>query len=65
MSLLWWEKEGKDGMWSGKQFNPAVWYMNMKNRHGWRDKLEVSSDDSKPFQITMNYERKKKPKADE
>lgn len=44
LSLLWWEKEGKDGMWSGKQFNAAIWMINMKNRHGWRDRLEMKAD---------------------
>lgn len=43
LSLLWWEKEGKDGMWSGKQFNAAIWMINMKNRHGWRDRVEMKS----------------------
>lgn len=44
LSLLWWEKEGKDGMWSGKQFNAAIWMINMKNRHGWRDRVEMKAD---------------------
>lgn len=42
-NLFYWEKMGI-GMASGKQKSgsPGVWSFNMKNRHGWTDKTEVS-----------------------
>lgn len=35
----WWYKEGRKSM-REKDFNSTLWYMNMKNRHGWSDKQE-------------------------
>lgn len=55
---LWWEKEGKTGLWNqgnrsgsfseSKSFNTGVWIFNMKNRFkdDWRDKqdIDINSD---------------------
>lgn len=39
--LMFWEKAGMDGM-NGKIpfFSAASWIFNMKNRAGWRDKVD-------------------------
>lgn len=39
-NLLWWEKEGIDGLWNTKKgsFNSSNFIFQMKNRHKWRDK---------------------------
>ena len=52
LSLLFWESQGIDGLWTNKerQFNTAVWIINMKNRHKWKDRLE---DEPVPQQITI------------
>ena len=45
-----WEEMGIDrarGKIDG--FNSAAWIFNMKNRHGWRDKQEVSGPDGGPI----------------
>ena len=40
-SLLFWEKTGVAGrMGKITFFNAAVWMFNMKNRAGWRDKVD-------------------------
>ena len=39
---LFWEELGLKGLWGSKDssFNTGVWIFNMKNRFGWRDKIE-------------------------
>lgn len=51
---LWWEKAGRGGLWGTKNevFNSTVWIFNMKNRHGWRDRVEV---ENKNIELTLNY----------
>lgn len=36
ISQAWWERQGRMNV-NNKQFNATVWYMNMKNKFGWRD----------------------------
>jgi len=36
----WWEKQGRVNL-KTKDFQTGLWYANMKNRFGWRDKNET------------------------
>lgn len=39
LSHAWWLKVGRQNLMT-KDFSYTGWYMNMKNRHGWKDKVE-------------------------
>jgi hypothetical protein len=41
---------------SPKDFNTTLWYMMMKNMHGWRDKQDVEVSTEKGVSITFKKE---------
>lgn len=48
LSYAWWLNKGQDwlvetrgGKEANDTFNHVLWYMNMKNRFGWKDKSET------------------------
>lgn len=46
LAEAWWHKNGRTNL-NSKEFNFTGWYMQMKNRYGWRDKQDVTSDGEK------------------
>lgn len=41
-----------------KNFSAAAWIFNMKNRFGWRDKIEVSGDQDNPIKLAYDPNKK-------
>lgn len=46
LAQAWWFEKGRTNLWN-KSFNVALYNFNMKNRHGWADKVDTNDTTDK------------------
>lgn len=46
LSMAWWYEMGRKGLFAEK-FNSGLYNFNMKNRHGWADKVDTNDTTNK------------------
>lgn len=59
---LFWEKQGVRGLWAAPyeaNLNYGVWAFNMKNRFGWRDKVEQEINQTIDIENLEGFEQLK------
>lgn len=49
----WWMKQGRKNL-ENKEFNSTLWYMNMKNRFGWKDRNDLTTNDKEIQPVVVN-----------
>jgi hypothetical protein len=59
LSKAWWYKNGRINLQS-KEFNYTGWYMQMKNRFGWTDRVDntTKGKEIKPEKTTIKFVKK-------
>ena len=53
LSETWWNKTGRKNLGT-KEFSYTGWYMNMKNRFGWSDKVQQETKTESKLNITVS-----------
>ncbi|WP_157628327.1 hypothetical protein [Rhizobium leguminosarum] len=60
LAEMWWQRKGREGLFTyeGVKFSSQLWFINMKNRFGWKDKQEVehSADKDAPPVFTLKID---------
>lgn len=46
LAQAWWYEQGRKNLWR-KDFNTVLYNFNMKNRHGWADKVDTNDTTNK------------------
>lgn len=54
-SHAWWIKLGRAGATGKVQVQPTIWIFNMKNRLGWKDRVEIETEEESPS-LNISFE---------
>lgn len=57
-----WMKDGRVNI-HNKEFNTALWYINMKNRYGWTDKKEIKQEVKSEVSVEVSEANERVKKA--
>lgn len=60
LSEAWWSRIGRTSL-TDKDFSYTGWYMNMKNRFGWRDKQEIDQKTEHSGSIDITWQEPNLP----
>ena len=56
----WWMRQGRVNL-ENKDFSATLFYMNMKNRFGWKDRQDVTTNDKDVQPVVVNLGTGVKP----
>lgn len=63
ISEAWWSKTGRKNL-QNKDFSYTGWYMNMKNRFGWTDRMDNTTKGEELKTVVINLGEGIKPEED-
>lgn len=57
LAEAWWMMMARQNLitYEGIKFSAPLWFINMKNRFGWKDKIEHAGDPQNPIATTVVY----------
>lgn len=55
LAEAWWTKSGRVNL-KDREFNYTGWYMNMKNRYGWKDRNDFTSGEDKVRTVMFDFQ---------
>jgi hypothetical protein len=58
----WWEKQGRANL-NSKEFQAALWYMNMKNRFKWADKQQIEHSGNQESPVIFKLDERFRTKG--
>lgn len=61
LAEAWWLEQGRKNLNKPRSFNAVLWYMNMKNLHGWKDKQDITTDGKEVGGVVLLPPKRRSP----